>query len=79
MPSIFTRGVVRRSDQLRQIIDSLGDVIHQMSAKVDLVSFDSKHPGTLLQSINDLKEARKLIYQALERLNFPDKFGAAKQ
>jgi len=64
---------------LRQIIDSLGDVIHQMDAEVDLVSFDSNYPGTLSQSIDDLKESRKLIYRTLERLNFPNKFGTVKQ
>ncbi len=79
MPSIFSKGVVRKSDQLRQILDSLAHVIHQMEAKVDLVSFDSKHPGTLAESIADLKEARKLIYQGLERLNFPDEFETEKQ
>jgi hypothetical protein len=45
-----------------------------MDAKVDLVGFDSKHPGILSQSLKDLKEARDLVYQTIERLNFPDKF-----
>jgi hypothetical protein len=74
VPSIFSRGVVRRSDQLRQILELLADAIHQMEAKVDLAGFDSRHPGTLSESINDLKEARKHIFRVIERLNFPDKF-----
>ncbi len=75
---IFTKGVSRKSDQLREISGSLADIIQQMDARVDLSTFDSRHPGILTDAISDLKEARKMIYRAVERINFPDKFSDTK-
>jgi hypothetical protein len=72
--SIFLKSVTRKSEQLRRISGTLATVISQMENRTDLVQFDSQYPTVLLGSIEDPKEARKLIYRAVERLNFPDKF-----
>lgn len=54
--------------------DNLSDLISAMERKTDLQVFDKKYPNLLPASVADLKAARNLIYRALERLNFPDKF-----
>jgi hypothetical protein len=73
MDSIFTLGVRKKSEQLMEVSARLSEIIRLMEAKKDLATFDRRYPGLLPDSIMDLKEARKLMVQALDRLNFPER------
>jgi hypothetical protein len=74
MASIFSKGVIRKSEQLRKANGILSDIVVGIESKNDLAGFVKSHPEQISLMLQDLKEARKLIYRVVERLNFPEKF-----
>ncbi len=75
MSSIFTRGVRKKSEQLRALIETLSILINEIDRKADIGGFAQRYPNQLAGTSNDLKEARRMMHRAIERLNFPDQIG----
>lgn len=70
---MFSKGTIRSSGRLQEMHNDLSDLISGMEARVYLYASDKKHLGIASASIDNLKEASKFKYRALERLNFPGK------
>ncbi len=72
---LFNPGVARRSEELRDILLRLDKLVADMEARKTLVSFGKKYPQEFSEAIAELKEARKLTYRVIERLNWPTESG----
>ena len=72
MSDLFKAGVSRKSEQLRKVLLTLDKLLTDIKNRKDLVSFGRKYPAELDTVRSDLKQARQLLYGAVEKLNFPE-------
>ena len=72
MSDLFKAGVSRKSEQLRKVLLTLDKLLTDIKNRKDLVSFGRKYPAELDTVRSDLKQARQLVYGAVEKLNFPE-------